>query len=156
MEAKMSRLAELFWQYFAAFSLLDWVNIALAVGCSYVAAKIALRLAHSPSNEDLTQTIVRFKRSGLDLPTAMLTTLRAAETRALVCGLVTTAVGCFGYVLAQLLDRWQVSFDLLLFGGLLSLLLASRRQDEAHAMQSLGVTATIWVAFLLTAQRVTT
>jgi len=138
----------------ADFTLLDLMNMALALGCAYVSSKIALRLAHAPDNEDLTTTVIRLRGTGLRILPAILTALRTAETRALICGLVTVVTGSVGYVLGTALGRWQASFDLLLFGGMLALLLASRRQVEARSAQSLLVTASVWTVFLLTVQRV--
>ena len=72
--------------------------------------------------------------------------------RGVACAFVTFAVGCLGYALPGLLPvAWGPSFDTLLLGGALALLLANRRVSLGKIVGklSMGVTVGSWLVFFV-------
>lgn len=78
--------------------------------------------------------------------------------RAIRCAFATTCAGLLGAAISTLLpEHWQVSVDTLLYGGILALLIASRRRPAVireHWVTpiSFSITVSTWGLFLLGAR----
>lgn len=72
--------------------------------------------------------------------------------RGVACAFVTFAAGCLGYALPGLFPLdWGASFDTLLLGGALALLLANRRVSLGKIVGKLSISVTVgsWMVFFV-------